>query len=197
MDVMTPYVPAVELIYRSLAQPKPAGTEPSSVEAPPAIELTRADVDLIIHRECLATPEELQEIIARAKDYKLTDGERNQLGVDLSICVAQCGRQINGRREDPSARFIRDLGYALTPFGLLPERAWFQTVLQTATKAIAVCRRHLPAQCSSWKEARENLYSVRQSFEEKSPESWAALRVWEALEEIEPSSRPERTGIAE
>ena len=104
--------------------------------------------------------------------------------------MSQRARQINERREDPNSRFIHDLGYALTPFGLLPERTWFQTELQAETKAIAACRRHLPPDCPCWKEARENLYSVRQSFGEKSPESWAALRVWEALDEIELSPRP-------
>jgi hypothetical protein len=167
----TPYLLPVELVYRELARPKPQEPKPASVEAPPAIELTRADVDQILHRKRLATAEELQEIIARAKDYKLTDGERNQLGVDLSICVAQRARQISGRREDPSSKLIHDLGYALTPFGLLAERAWFQNELQTATKAITVCRRHVPPECPCWKEARENLYSVRASFGERSPES--------------------------
>jgi hypothetical protein len=187
--IPTPYILPVELIYRELARPKPEDAKPASVAV--VKPLTRTDVDAILHRKRLATAEELQEIIARAKDYKLTDGERNQLGVDLSICVAQRARQINGRREDPSARFILDLGYALTPFGLLPERGWFQSELQTATKAIAACRRHLPPQCSCWREARASLYSIRESFGERSPESWAALRVWEALEEIELSSRPD------
>jgi hypothetical protein len=193
----TPYLLPVELIYRELAGPKPQGPKPASVEAPPAIELTRADVDQIIHRKRAATPEELQEIIARAKDYKLTDGERNQIACDLTIAMSQRARQMNGRREDPSGKLIHDLGYAQTPFGLLADRAWYQNQLQAATKAIAACRRHLPPQCSCWREARASLYSIRESFGERSPESWAALRVWAALEEIELSSRPERTGIAE
>ena len=159
--------------------------------------LTRSDVDSIIHRQRSATPEELQEIIARADELRITSGERNQLGVDLSICVAQRARQVSGRREDPSSKLIHDLGYAQTPFGLLADFAWYQKELQTATKAIAACRRHLPPQCACWGEARASLYSIRESFGERSPESWAALRVWEALGEIELSSRPKRTGIAE
>jgi hypothetical protein len=185
----TPYLLPVELIYRALARPKPREPKPAaSVEAPPAIELTRTDVDQIIHRKRAATPEELQKII---EQFKLTDGERNQLCCDLTIAMSQRARQVNGRREDPNSRFIHDLGYAQTPFGLLPERAWFQTELQTATQAIAACRRHLTPQCACWRQARENLYSIRESFGERSPESWAALRVWEALEEIEISSRPD------
>jgi hypothetical protein len=128
---------------------------------------------------------------------KLTEGERNQLGLDLSICVAQRARRVNGRRDDPNSKFIHDLGYALTPFGLLPDRAWYQKELQAATKAIAACRRHVLPQCSCWRRARENLYGIRESFGERSPESWAALKVWEALEEIEQSSRPTETGFAD
>jgi hypothetical protein len=185
----TPYLLPIELVYRELARPKPQEAIPASVEAPPAIELTRADVDAIIHRKRSATPEELEEIIDHGKQFKLTDGERNQIACDLTIAMSQRARQV--RREDPSSKLIHDLGYALTPFGLLADRAWYQNQLQTATKAIAACRRHLPPECPCWKEARENLYSVRQSFGEKSPESWAALSVWEALDEIELSSRPD------
>jgi hypothetical protein len=195
---MTPahYLLPVEVIYRQLAEPRPQEAKRICVDAP-AIKLSRDDVTAIITRKRSATADELQDIIANAKAYKLTTGERNQLCLDLSICVAQRARQVNGKREDASARFVSDLGYAQTPFGLLAERAWFQNELQTGTKAIAACRRHLPPECACWREARENLYNIRASYGEKSPESWAALRVWEALEQIEQSSRPERgPGIA-
>jgi hypothetical protein len=188
--IPTPYILPVELIYRALACPRAPEIKPQAHE-PAKIELTRADVDQIIHRKRAAAPEELEEIIDHGKQLKLTDGERNQLCCDLTISMSQ-RRQVSGRRDDPSSKLIHDLGYAVTPFGLLPDRAWYQKELQTATKAIAACRRHIPPQCSCWREARVNLYGVRESFGEKSPESWAALKVWEALEEIEISSRPDR-----
>jgi hypothetical protein len=192
---MTPHVlPAVEIIYRELARPKPEEAKPANVAAvkPP---LTRDDVTAIIHGKRSATPEELQEILS-TKDLKLSEFERNQISVDFTVTMSQRARQVNGR-EDPSSKLIHDLGYAVTPFGLLADRAWYQTELQAATKAIAACRRHVTPQCACWREARASLYSIRELFGERSPESWAALRVWEALEEIELSSRPERTGIAE
>jgi len=184
-----PYLPAVEIIYRQLATPKPEDAKPAGVVV--VVEpLSRDDVTAIIARKRAATAEELQEIIARATELKLTTGEREQIALDLSILSAQRARQVNGKREDPNSKFIYDLGYALTPFGLLPERAWYQNALQTGTKAIAACRRHLPPQCACWRSTRESLYSILESFRERSPESWAALRVWEALEEIELSSQP-------
>ncbi|MGA7766035.1 MAG: hypothetical protein WCA27_07385 [Candidatus Sulfotelmatobacter sp.] len=188
---MTQYISATEKIYRELSQPasrpqlKPARV---ATDAKP-ITLTRADVDAIIQRSRGASPEELEYAITHAKDLILTDGERDQLGCDLSIAVARRAQQVDGRREDPSARLIYELGYAMTPHGLLAERVWFERELQNGTKAIAACRRHSPPQCSCWREVRENLYNVRASHGEKSPESFAAWRIWEALEEMELAER--------
>ena len=186
----TPMLSPLELIYRQLAQPKPPIEKAASVQLSNR-ELTRDDVNAIIQRKRSATADELQEIISRAKGLKVTTGEREQLALDLTIAISQRTRQANNKREDPSAKLIHDLGYAMTPVGLLADRAWFHDELQAGIKAIAACRRHTPPQCSCWKQARENLYSIRASHRERSPESWAALKVWEALEEIELSSRPE------
>jgi hypothetical protein len=192
----TPYLLPVELIYRALAAPAAPEIKPArNDDVKKAV--TREDVDAIIQRKRTGRPDELQFIIEHGKELKLTPGERNQLGTDLTLAMSQRARQVEGRRDDPSSKLIHDLGYAITPHGLLYERAWYQRELQTATKAIAACRRHLPPECSCWKEARANLYSIRESHGEKSPESWAALRVWEALGEIELSSRPQSgLGIA-
>ncbi|MGA8500906.1 MAG: hypothetical protein WB683_05115 [Candidatus Sulfotelmatobacter sp.] len=187
---MTPYISPVELIFRQLSQPKPQDAKPAPVAEPSKAELTRADVDAIIQRKRAATPEELQEILACVK---LTSGERNQLSVDLTVMMAQRSRRVNSKCEDPSAKLIHELGYAETPFGLLYERAWFQKEFQTGTKAIAECRSHRPPHCSCWRETRESLWYVRSSFPERSPESLTALRIWEALEELEFATRPERS----
>ncbi len=185
---LTPY----DLAYRQISEPKPCPAEPVRAVVATKTDLTRADVDTIIQRQRNATPEELEEIIARAKDFKLTDGERNQLGVDLSTAIAQRVRGQNGRRQDPSAKLISNLGYAETPFGLLYDRASFQTQMRTGSKAIAECRRHVPPHCSCWRDTREALWHIRSSFPERSPEAFAAMQVWESLEDLEFSSRPER-----
>jgi hypothetical protein len=187
-----PYLLPVEVVYRQIAEPKPP--KPARVDEQPtkAEPLTRDDVNAFIERKRHASPEQLEYIIDNAKEFSLTQGERNQLGVDLTIAMSEQARNINGKRDDPNARLIHSLGYADTPFGLLPERGWFEKQLQIATQAIAACRRHSPPRCSCWRDAREALYTVGASFGERSPESWAAIRVWEALEEIELASRPER-----
>jgi hypothetical protein len=89
----------------------------------------------LAHERVKATPEELEEIIDHGKQFKLTDGERNQLCCDLAIAMSQRARQVNGRREDPNSRFIHDLGYALTAVGQLPERAWFRVNYRPKRKA--------------------------------------------------------------
>jgi hypothetical protein len=112
---MVDLIPAiVERLYRDLASPKPPQPQPARVDTTAKkIALTREDVDQIIQRTRIASPDELQYIIDHATDLKLTSGERNQLGVDLSIVMAQRSHQINGRREDPNAQFIAQvLGYA-------------------------------------------------------------------------------------
>jgi hypothetical protein len=101
----TPYLLPVELVYRELARPKPQGPKPASVEAPPA-ELTRADVTAIIHRKRSSTPAELQEIIDNGKQFKLTDGERNQLCCDLTIAMSQRARQITQTSEKNTVIFF-------------------------------------------------------------------------------------------
>jgi hypothetical protein len=187
----TPYLLPVELIYRELARPKPQEAKPVSVEAPPAIELTRTDVTAIIHRKLSATPEELQEIIARAKDYKLTDGERNQIACDLTIAMSQRARQVSGRREDPSARFIHDtLGLTVTPYGLI-EREWYESQLKAGAEAIKHCRNHRPPRCPCWSEARQLIFDAQSVYDLKSPQGWAVTKVYEILDELEVASRPD------
>jgi hypothetical protein len=190
---MTQYISATERIYRELSQRKPP-PEPARPAADAAVKaLTRDDVTAIIARRRSATPEELEYAITHAKDLTLTDGERNQLGVDLSVAIAQRIRGLDGRRQDhPSDRLIHDLGYAQTPFGLLYDRGSFQRQMQSGSKAIAECRRHMPPHCSCWRDVRESLWYIRSSFPERSAEAFAAMQVWESLEDLELSSRPER-----
>jgi hypothetical protein len=188
----TPYISQVERLYRELATPKPADVKPAPVAGAGVKPITRDDVTAIITRRRSATADELQTIIDRANDFALTDGERDQIGLALSICVAQRVRGQYGRREHPSDRLIHDLGYAQTPFGLLYDRASFQRQMQSGSKSIAECRRHVPPHCSCWRDVRESLWFIRSSFPERSAEAFAAMQVWESLEDLELSSRPER-----
>jgi hypothetical protein len=165
--------------------PKPPSEKPKNRE------LTRDDVAEIIACGRTATPEELQFIIDHRKELDLTDGERNQLGVDLTIAVSRA-RQVNGRREGLSARFIHQtLKLGQTPFGLIA-RECFELQLKSGAEAIIGCRHHHPPRCKCWAEARRKLADAQTAFGEKSPEAWAVMKLYEALEELETSSRPER-----
>jgi hypothetical protein len=188
---MTQYISATEKIYRELSQrkpPQPKPARPVAVVKP----LTRADVDAIIQRKRTATPEELEQIVANAKDLKVTRGEMDQINLDLSIHLAQRTCAFNGKRDDPNLSFIhRTLGLMVTPHGMI-ERQWFETLLRSNVDAIARCRNHRPPRCECWSGAREILWQTSHTHGDKSPEAWAALQVWEILEELEMSSRPER-----
>jgi hypothetical protein len=188
------FVPAVELIYREISRPSSVETTVKSVaEGAKKIELTRADVDAIIQRRRTATPDELQQIIAQSKEFKLSDGERNQLGVDLSMAVAQRARRANAGREDPSAQFITNvLGMLETPYGLV-DREWVLEQLRSGAEAIARCRDHRPPRCDCWATSRHTLWQAQHS--EKSPESWAAAKIYDSLEGLEIASRLEYRGL--
>ena len=137
-DLIIPEV--VERIYREIAHPHHT-PQPVHVDTTEKkIELNRADVDQIIQRARPAPPDELQYIIDHGADLKLTSGERNQLGVELSIVAAQRARQGNGRRVDASAEFVaKVLNLVETPWGLLA-RSFVDDLLRDGSRNISRCR---------------------------------------------------------
>lgn len=192
MDVvaMPNFVPAVELIYRALSQPSPPKPKPAPAKAVAKIELTREDVAAILQRKRGASAEDLQRIISEAKNYGLTEAERNQLCVDLSIQVARARQNQGKRRDDPNARFIAEvLGLVETPFGLIA-RSFIEDLLRAGSQNIARCRQHRPPLCECWSNVRAMLWQSSASGE-KTPEAWAATRINEMLEELEVATRPE------
>lgn len=104
--------------------------------------------------------------------------------------MAQRARQVNGSRENPAAQFISQvLGLAETPYGTI-ERAWINHQLRTGAQAISRCKLHRPPLCSCWAASRVTLWQAQASGA-KSPEGWAASRIYDFLEELELSSMPE------
>lgn len=187
---MPTFVPAIEIIYRDLARPRAPDGKTARVEAAKKTELTRSDVDAILQRKRGALADELQQIISDAKEYRLTPGERNQLSVDLTMQIAHA-RQSNGRRDNPGERFIAQvLGLIETPYGLLA-RSFIDDLLRAGSENISRCRLHCPPLCDCWSRQRAILFQASAN-EEKSPEGWAATRIYSALEELEMATRPER-----
>jgi hypothetical protein len=188
----TPYISATERIYLELSRPEAPQPKPASAVAEPKkVEPTRADVNELIQRQRVGTPEELEAILANARALRLTDGERQQLSVDASMAMARKTRAVNGRRDDPSAQFISQvLGLAETPWGMI-DRAWINNHLRAGAQAIMRCRNHRPPACQCWAASRVTLWQA-QANGEKSPEGWAASRIYDFLEELGLSSRPER-----
>jgi hypothetical protein len=162
--------PAGELIYRALATPKPPQATPAPVTAPKK-PISRADVDDILRRKRSASPEELQEIIARAGEFELLEFQRDQLAVDLTLVVAARSRGMNGRRDNPAGEFLsKVLGLSETPYGLISPEWVVSRQMQTGSQAISRCRNHRPPDCQCSSASRAILWQVRAGGE-KSPES--------------------------
>jgi hypothetical protein len=148
--------------------------------------------DAIIQRQRCSSPAELQYVIDHAKEFRLTDGERQQISVDVTIAMAQRARRMNERRDDPGARFIaQTLGLLPTPFGLVA-RSFIDDLLRDGARNIARCKRHQLPRCECWSAQRAILWQAQSDHGTRSPESWAANRIYEVLEDLELSSRPER-----
>jgi hypothetical protein len=186
-DLIIPEV--VERMYRDLVRPQPPLPKPvpsAAIKKP----ITRADVDAILQRKRSATPEDIEYVISHAKEFILTDGQRDQLCCDLTIVAAQRARQGNKRRVDASAEFIaKILGLIETPFGLVA-RSFVDDLLRHGSQNISRCRLHRVPNCACWSAQRALLYQASVSGE-RSPEGWAATRIRAALEQLELAFRPE------
>jgi hypothetical protein len=179
---------AIERIYREVSQPAPSQPAPK-VTVAPSIHLNRSDVDAFLTHKRDATIEELEYIVENAKEFQLTSGQRNQIGVMLTIMLASRSRS----KPNASAEFLYSLCVVETPRGLLHDRAWVQQEMRDGAKAIATCKSHKPPRCHCWRDARERLWSIQDHYGGNSPEAWAAERLWTMFEELELASRPERT----
>ncbi len=185
---MPHFIPAVEQIYRDIARPEVPQPIPTSTCSPSIRTLDRDEVRDIIQRKQAATSEELQTIIINSKEYGLTLNERDQLSVDLTIQLAQA-RQTRDRRDSPNDRFIAQvLSLVETPFGFV-ERSFAEELLRAGSQNVYNCGRHQPPRCNCWCPQRVYVCQVLGEYGEKSPEGWAAMRVWALLEELECSAR--------
>lgn len=176
---------AIERTYQLISQPQPSPPKPQPQPAPAPLVVTRDDVATILERKRMPAIAELEAILANAKELKLTKGEREQLALLASISVAA---SFAPPRVDP---FVYRLDYAETPVGLLHNRAWFDTLFKKAAQSIRSCKRHCPPRCECWRDWRTTLYDIRKQYGDQSPEAFIALRIWQALEDIEIASRPE------
>lgn len=187
------YLTPVQMMYRTISTPSASSPKPAPITAPKTV-ITRALVDEVIQRRRSASAEELEEILA-TEGLKLTDGERNQVSVELTVLMAQRARNEKGCRDDPNEEFIaKTLGLLTTPWGLL-ERSFITQTLRDGAANIQRCRLHRPPMCDCWSAQRAILWDARAGGE-KTPEGWAARRLFDALENLETASRPERREIS-
>lgn len=185
-------ITAIERIYHEVRQPSRPLPTPKPSATATAIHLERADIEAILTDKREATIDELQFIVEHAKELCLSTGQRNQIGVSLSMALANRSR----RKPDASAEFLYTLGVVETPRGLLHDRGWVQQEMRAGAQAIASCKLHRPPRCQCWRSARERIWRIQDCCGSDSPEAWAAEQMWNMFEEMELASRPERaTGL--
>jgi hypothetical protein len=178
------YISAVERIYREISQPSPPKPSPKAPDPPQPISLDIADVQDILKRQRSATVEELAFILENWKKFSLTLRQRNDLSLRMTITLASRGRPNN-----PNAELYRQLDIAETPVGLLHHASWYERELRTGAQAIVSCKLHLPPRCQCWRVSRERLWAVQDKYGERSPETWAATKLYEQFEEYEATVR--------
>lgn len=183
------YITSVERIYREVCKPSAAKPAPKRPDPPPPIKLEYGDVREILANKRSASIEELTHISENWKKFCLTIRQRNDISLRITIALAHRGRPA----ASPNAELYALLDLADTPVGLLHHRSWFERELRMGAQAISSCKLHRPPRCDCWRGARERLWLVQDKYGAKSPEAWAATKLYEQLEELEAASKPERT----
>ena len=126
-------------------------------------------------RGCPTPPEVIDELLSEADVYRLTEEQQATLRARLSDAIAPGFWAMKARHTDP----------ARTPYGFLGDIDAFEQIKKYAEQAIARCREHRAPNCECWAGARHWLWQARGRYPERSPESWLALQIWNALEQTE------------
>lgn len=183
------YVSSLELIYRQLSQPCPPKPAPEPAPEPTPISLDASDVDALLRNKLSASVPELEWVLERAKQFNLSVRQRNDISLRVTIALAGRGRPAAHR----DAGLFAQLDLVDIPgIGLLNHKSWWDRELRSGAQAIANCKDHRPPRCQCWRTARERLWHIQDRYGSRSPEAWAATRLWESLEELEEASRPGR-----
>jgi len=183
------FITPLELAYRSISQPSSPKPARAVIQVPEAPGLTRDDVVQILQGNRSATLYELQSVIASSQRYRLSTWERDKLGVQLGIALAEKARGI----PDRNSQFIHDvLDYTDTPFGMLANRSFFEREYRRGAMAISHCANHHPPRCECWAPQRQVSWHVQNVYGDGTPEAYAAEKLWSALDELETATRPER-----
>lgn len=187
------YITPLELAYRNISSPSPPPqrTVATIQQAKVPSELTRADVDLILQRKRDAAVAELQYILDNHRQFHLSDGQRNQISTDLTITAVAARARAERRSDDNSQFMLHRLGYAETPVGLLAHRVYYETLFKSGSAAISRCCKHKPPKCECWRNVRDALWGIQSHYGARSPEAFAATRIYSSLEELEVAARPE------
>jgi hypothetical protein len=88
----------LDAIYNSITQPSPS--KPKAEPKPSLPSVTREGVDAILAHQRSGTPEQLQQILDREKEFRLISKQRDNIGLALSIAPAAKFRAAQGECDD-------------------------------------------------------------------------------------------------
>jgi hypothetical protein len=189
-----PTITAVERIKLELESRSPKQGESEPVHQDPTVALTRTDLDDILQGRRYASPSELEWLLSHKRELRIDSRTEFDLRAIASKLSAKARQSDQRRPASPADEFItKTLGIFQTAYGDLTrdDVEKVESVRRSAAKAIFECRNHTVDRCRCWAFARTDLYQIRVLMGEKSALGIAALAVWNSLDALAATPRPE------
>jgi hypothetical protein len=167
-------ITAAQRIFMELLQPMPP---PVAMPVQTAAVPARADVLQILNHPSDASIAELEDVLRRSKDMKLSSREEESIRQLLSQLA---GERFRGESK-PSE--LKRLGWKETPNGPIDPQTvrGFESLRVTGLQAIESCANHQGASCYCFSSLREALWQIRSAYSKHLPENWLAERILEEL----------------
>jgi len=167
-------ITATQRIFMELLKPIPP---PVAMPVQTAAEAMRADVQQILNHPSDASIAELEDVLRRAKEMKISSREEESIRQLLSQLA---GERFRGESR-PSE--LKRLGWRETPVGPA-DPATVQSLNKLRCVALArieSCPCHV-RNCACYGNVRENLLQIVRTFTDSQPEGWLASRIVSELE---------------
>jgi hypothetical protein len=139
--------------------------------------LDSANAERIIRQTEGANVTELQQLLAQARELKLTTGQIESIRARLAALAAQ------KYRGDGTPTELKRIGFTLTPFGPVDRFTVnaFERLRAAGFRAIDDCLNHSGRGCACCGQIRETVWSIRARFSSDTPEVWLCDRLLDDL----------------
>ena len=139
--------------------------------------LASADAGRIVRQPEVANVTELQQLLAQARELKLTTGQIESIRTRLAALAAQ------KYRGDGTPTELKRIGFTLTPYGPVDRFTVnaFERLRSAGFRAIDDCPKHSGRGCACCGQIRETVWSIRARFSSDTPEVWLCDRLLDDL----------------